>query len=128
MRALEQKDLPSYKIKQQKEGRECLWRCRKKNCELKYGRQLRRMVHGGRLPTTSQLRMLIKLQPILKPVNNSNQQADYLFILEIKKSIHLTPTEKPEPNRRQKMLVCMVITAFIVGEASKYGVGPSNNP
>ena len=51
MRALEEKGLPNYKVKIQQEGKERLRRSLEKNREAGYGRQLQRIVGGGRPPS-----------------------------------------------------------------------------
>ena len=66
MRALEKKDLPSYRKQQQKQGRENRLRTYEENHESGYCRTLQRMVAGSRLPTTPEMRLIIKLQPVLK--------------------------------------------------------------
>ena len=70
MQDLGKKNLQSYQIKQQQEGRKTLWRQREGGRERKISRQLQQMVPGdARLPTTPYLRLMIMLRPNLKPVN-----------------------------------------------------------
>ena len=71
MHTLEQNNLPNYRMKQQQVERERMWQRREEGHVLECGRQLQRMVPGSaRLPTTPQLWLMIKLQPILNPVND----------------------------------------------------------
>ena len=69
MRALKKEGVQNYKVKMQQQGRENLWRAMEKRSEPEYTRQLQNMVRGAlHLPTSPELQMMIKLQPILKPV------------------------------------------------------------
>ena len=69
MRALEENGLPNWKVKIQQEGRERLRRSIEKSRESECDRQLYRMEGWGvNLPTSAELRFIIKLMPILKPV------------------------------------------------------------
>ena len=101
MRALEEQGLPKHKVEMQQEGRERLRRSFEKNREVDYDRQLQRMEGWGvHLPTSPELRFMIKLQPILKPVNEPEKHKNYIVVLGIKKPTNLKVIKTPEPSKR----------------------------
>ena len=108
MRSIKQKDLPAYKIKQQQQGRKCLWLSTEKRCQIECDRQLQRMMGwGAHFPTTPVMRYLIKLQPILKPVKvpKLNQQTKMLLaIRNNKQKLETATLEQPTSSQENLFL------------------------
>ena len=92
--ALKKDVVPSYKVKMQQQGRENLWRATEKRSKPAYTRQLQNMICDAlHLPTSLELRLVIKLQPILKPVQVSEKQVQLPILRDNK--IATNETLKP---------------------------------
>ena len=97
MGALKKDGVPTYKVKVQQQGRENLWRTKEKRNEPEYKRQLQRMVRGApHLPTSPELRLVIKLRPILKPVKEPELNQRTRMLLAIRNNRRKIETETPK--------------------------------
>ena len=91
MYILKKDGVPTYKVKIQQQGRENLWRAKETRSEPDYKRQLHRMVLDAlHLLTSPELRLMIKLQPILKPVQESVHKKQLPILRDLKNATNET--------------------------------------
>ena len=78
MGALKKDGVPTYKVKIQQQGRENLWLAKGKK------KRARIQAPAANLPTSPELWLMIKLQLILKPIQESVKQEQLPILQDIK--------------------------------------------